>query len=44
MTYVPGKEAPDRVAKVIYEGKTSRVDETFTALDWLARLATHIPK
>ena len=26
-----------------YEGKTSRVDETFTALDWLARLLTHIP-
>lgn len=31
------------MAKVIYEGKTSRVDETFTALDWLARLVTHIP-
>jgi len=31
------------LAKVVYKGKTSGVDETFTALDWLARLVTHIP-
>jgi len=43
MTYIPEQESPDRVAKVVYEGKTSGVDETFTALDWLARLVTHIP-
>ena len=31
------------MAKVVYEGKISGVDETFTALDWLAGLVTHIP-
>jgi len=31
------------VAQVIYTGKNSRVKEQFTALDWLARLVTHIP-
>ncbi|MGI6448996.1 MAG: transposase [Desulfitobacteriia bacterium] len=30
-------------ARVIYEGKTSKLSETFTALDFLARLVTHIP-
>jgi len=43
MTYVPAQESPDGKAKVVYEGKTSRVNETFSALDWLARLITHIP-
>jgi len=43
MTYIQEHESPDRVAKVVYEGKTSGVDETFTALDWLARLVIHIP-
>ena len=43
MTYIPEHESPDGVAKVVYEGKTSGVDETFTAHDWLARLVTHIP-
>lgn len=43
MTYIPEHESPDGVAKVVYEGKTSGVDETFTALDWLARLVAHIP-
>lgn len=43
MTYIPGQESHDGIAKVVYEGKTSRMDETFTALDWLARLVTHIP-
>ena len=43
MIYMPAQESPDGTAKVVYDGKTSRVDETFTALDWLARLVTHIP-
>ncbi len=43
MIYIPAQESPDGTANVVYEGKTSRVDETFTALDWLARLVTHIP-
>jgi len=33
MTYIPEQESPDGVAKVVYEGKTSMVDETFPALD-----------
>ena len=37
MTYIPGQESPDGMAKVVYEGKTSGVDETFTALDWAGR-------
>lgn len=37
MTYIPEQESPDGVAKVVYEGKTSGVDETFTALDWAGR-------
>ena len=35
--YIPEKESLDGVAKVVYEGKTTRVDETFTALDWAGR-------
>ena len=43
MIYIPAQESPDGTSKVVYDGKTSHVDETFTALDWLARLVTHIP-
>jgi hypothetical protein len=43
MLYIPARESPDGSAKVVYDGKTSCVGETFTALDWLARLVTHIP-
>lgn len=43
MIYIPAQESQDGTAKVVYEGKTSHVDETFTAIDWLARLVTHIP-
>ena len=43
MEYLSEKTAPDGVAKVVYEGKTSRSYKSFTALDWLARLITHIP-
>jgi len=43
MTYIPGYSSSDGTAKVIYEGKTTGMKETFTALDWIARLVTHIP-
>lgn len=43
MTYIPENESKDGVAKVAYEGKTTRTNETFSAIDWLARLVTHIP-
>ena len=42
-TYISEQESSDGIAKVIYEGKTSGTHETFSALDWLARLVTHIP-
>ncbi|MDD5487134.1 MAG: transposase [Dehalococcoidales bacterium] len=41
--YIPASESNDGVARVIYKGKNSGVRETFVALDWLARLVTHIP-
>ena len=37
MTYIPGQKSPNGMTKVVYEGKTSMVDETFTALDWAVR-------
>jgi hypothetical protein len=43
MNYLPENEASDGIAKVVYEGKTSHSQEAFSALDWLARLITHIP-
>ena len=43
MLYIPAAETSTGSAQVIYTGKNSRVDERFTALDWLARLVTHIP-
>jgi hypothetical protein len=43
MLYISASETPSGIAKVIYKGKNSRVREQFTALDWLARLVTHIP-
>lgn len=43
MTYVPAPEASDGVARVIYKAKDGRTTKTFTALDWLAHLVTHIP-
>jgi hypothetical protein len=43
MTYIPKYESTEGVAYVIYEAKTGDRTETFTALDWLARLITHIP-
>ena len=43
MTYIPKYESTEGVAYVIYEAKAGDSTETFTALDWLARLVTHIP-
>jgi hypothetical protein len=43
MIYIAASETPGGIAKVIYTGKNSRVQEQFTTLDWLARLVIHIP-
>lgn len=43
MVYLPAGQVGGGLAQVIYTGKNSRVQERFTALDWLARLVTHIP-
>ncbi len=42
MTYIPGAETRDSAARVLYESKNGRFSKTFNALDWLARLTTHI--
>lgn len=43
MKYIPEHQTNDGKAKVIYKGKTSKKTQVFSALDWLARLITHIP-
>jgi len=43
MTYIPAYESNDGIAKVLYESKDGKTSKTFDALDWLARLVTHIP-
>ena len=43
MKYIPDANSSDGEGKVIYEGKTTGRFETFSALDFLARLVTHIP-
>ncbi|MFH2060057.1 MAG: transposase [Pseudomonadota bacterium] len=43
MIYIPDKESDDGVAKVIYILKDRKSRKVFNALDWLARLVTHIP-
>jgi hypothetical protein len=42
MTYIPSS-ASSFGAKVIYQSKDGKTSETFSAMDWLARLVTHIP-
>jgi len=42
MTYIPAYESNDGIAKVLYESKDGKTSKTFDALDWLARLVTHI--
>ena len=43
MVYVPAKESADGIAKVVYTSKDRKSRKVFMALDWLARLVTHIP-
>jgi len=43
MLYIPLEESVNGTPQVIYTGKNSKIDERFTALDWLAHLVTHIP-
>jgi len=44
MIYVPADQSLDNKAKVIYTGKDGQTKQTFEALDWLARLITHVPR
>ncbi len=41
--YVPAEKSADGSAKVVYQSKDGRSEQTFDALDWLARLVVHIP-
>ena len=43
MIYIPAVETKDGVARVIYRSKDGKSSKTFTAMDWLAQLVTHIP-
>jgi hypothetical protein len=43
MKYLPNTNSTNGTGTVIYEGKTTGKLETFSALDFLARLVTHIP-
>jgi ribosomal protein S27E len=43
LVYIPAQESSDGVAKVAYTSKNGKDREVFDALDWLARLVTHIP-
>lgn len=43
MVYVPADQASDGVAKVVYTSKDKKSRQILNALDWLARLVTHIP-
>lgn len=43
MVYIPAKVSDDNTAKVVYTSKDRKSRKTFNALDWLARLVTHIP-
>lgn len=43
MIYVPAEDSADGVAKVVYTSKDRKSRKVFNALDWLARLTTHIP-
>jgi len=43
MRYIPKASSPSDAGRVVYEGKTTGRLETFSPLDFLARLVTHIP-
>jgi len=41
--YISAEKSDDGVAKVLYTAKDKKSRKVFNALDWLARLVTHIP-
>lgn len=43
MLYIPASETLRGISQVVYTGKNSRLQERFTAIDWLSRLVVHIP-
>ena len=43
MLYIPAEKSADGVAKVVYTSKDGKTEQTFDALDWLARIVVHIP-
>ena len=43
LKYIPDNKSGKGTGKTIYEGKTTYRVETFSAVDFLARIATHIP-
>ncbi len=43
LIYIPEEKSDDGVAKIIYTVKDKKSRKVFNALDWLARLVTHIP-
>ena len=43
MFYISVDESDNGIAKVIYKSKTSELKEEFSAVDFLAKLVTHIP-
>ena len=43
LVYIPVEKSDDGIAKIIYAAKDGKSQKMFNALDWLARLVTHIP-
>ena len=43
MLYIPAEKSADGVAKVVCTSKDGKTEQTFDALDWLARIVVHIP-
>ena len=44
MRYIPAEKSPDGSAKVVHQSKDGKTEQTFDALDWLARIIVQIPK
>ena len=43
MVCIPAEKSADGSAKVVYTSKDFCAEQTFDAMDWLARLVVHIP-
>ncbi len=43
MLYIPSEKSADGSAKVVYQSKDVKTEQTFDAPAWLARLVVHIP-